>query len=326
MACRGAARDSAHTEGGHVAARTLAESGLSPALGTVVVTPRATPDLDGVACAVAYAELLQVKGWDAVAVVAGVPDAEARFVLATLNVSPATEARPDAIVLVDASDTRGLPSWVDPDAVVSVIDHRLHHEAHTLFRNASVQIEAVGAAATLVSERWRAYDRLPSPTSAQLLQAAILSNTQGLRGSVTTERDRVALAWLSDIAPLPAELVTGQLAARTDEVLQDLAGALVRESKTFHHGDVPFVVSQIEVLDGESVVAEVVRIAPELGPRAMVNVVDVETASSTVVVPDPAFRGWVRSTLSIDFQGATARLDPAVLRKQLVARLLGFAP
>lgn len=312
--------------GEHLTARAPAEPGLSKALGTVVVTPRATPDLDGAACAVAYAELLQAKGWDAVAVVAGVPDAEARFVLAALGVNPLTDAPPGAVVLVDASDTRGLPSWVDPDAVVAVIDHRLHHAAHTLFRNASVQIEAVGAAATLVSERWRAHDRPPSPTSAQLLQAAILSNTQGLRGSVTTRRDRDALAWLSDIAPLPADLVTGQLAARTDEVLQDLAGALVRESKTFHHGDVPFVVSQIEVLKGESFVAEVVRIATELGPRAMVNVVDVETARSTVVVPDPAFREWVRSTLSIDFRGATARLEPAVLRKQLVARLLGFAP
>jgi manganese-dependent inorganic pyrophosphatase len=309
-----------------MATQPIPEPGLHAAIDAVVVTPRATPDLDGVACAIAYAELLRVKGWNARAVVEGRADGEARFVLAELGLNPATNAKADAYVLVDASDTRGLPLCVDATLVVSVIDHRLHHDAHRLFPNAAVQIEAVGAAATLVAERWRASDATPSPTAALLLQAAILSNTQGLRGSVTTPRDTEALHWLASVAPIPAALATGQVRARTTEVFQDLAGALARESKTFEWEGQPFVFSQIEVQSTESTVDEVANAAHQLGPRAMVNVVDVDAASSTLVVVEPSFRDRVRVTLAIQFQGVAAHFNPAVLRKQLVARLLGYAP
>src|SRR5688572_30924462 len=47
----------------------------------------------------------------------------------------------------------------------------------------SIDIEPVGAAATLIAERFRRAGRTPSPHSITLLYAAVMSNTQSLLGS-----------------------------------------------------------------------------------------------------------------------------------------------
>lgn len=294
----------------------------------IIVTPRSGPDLDGAACAVAYAELLCVLGGDAHALIDGRPDGEARFALAELGCAPPrpTVPSPADIVLVDASDVLGLPSVVAPQEVVEVIDHRLHHEAERLFPRARVQIEPVGAAATLVTERWRAAGGVaPSETAVLLLQAAIQSNTQALRGSVTTPRDLAAHAWLSELQHLPEGFVARQFAARTSDLLNDVPGALARESKTFAHPEGAFVVSQLEVTGGLGVVPELEAEAERLGPRHAINVVDVNDAASWLIVSDPTFRQWVAARLGVAFVGAVARFPRARLRKQIVAALLGYS-
>lgn len=145
----------------------------------IVVTAKTNPDLDGVACALAYVELLQGTGRPAEAAADGRPDAEARFVLdhleLTLREDPPNQF--SGFVLVDMSALPGLPDFVDPASVVEVIDHRLHGDPTQSYPNARVQVEPVGAAATLVYERFEAAGVVPSARSALLLQAAIHSNT-----------------------------------------------------------------------------------------------------------------------------------------------------
>jgi manganese-dependent inorganic pyrophosphatase len=243
-------------------------------------------------------------------------------VIAELGVCLSTPGDAESFVLVDASDVIGLPEIVDPKRVVEVIDHRLHHEAARLFPNATIRIEPVGAAATLIAELWRDSGRQPSAHAAQLLQAAILSNTQRLRGSVTTNRDRIAFGWLSGLVSLPEGMVDRQMSARTGEILGNLDAALVRESKTFTIAGEDLVISQLEIIDVHLHLDGVKTASRVLGGRAMVNVVDVVTACSALVVDDPAFRRWVGSRLSVEFSGAVAYFEPAVLRKQLVIGLM----
>ncbi len=288
------------------------------------VTPRSSPDLDGVACAIAYSELLCALGHTAVPLIDGVPDGEARFVLAELGCTAALPHAIDShVILVDASDVLGLPAMVDPRKVIEVIDHRMHHDAARVFPAATLQIEPVGAAATLVAERWRAAGAYPSLASNHLLQAAIQSNTQALRGSVTTLRDVDASAWLSSLSPLRQGMVERQFAARTADIVADLALALRRECKTFDHQDGAFVVSQIELVGGLAALHDVEALTAGLGPRSMVNVVDTARASSDVVVIDPEFRRWVAARLGVEFRGCVAHSPRAMLRKQIVTKLLG---
>lgn len=52
----------------------------------ILVTSLQNPDLDGTACALAYAEFLNKKGYDAIAGIFGVPHREAQFVLDKFNI------------------------------------------------------------------------------------------------------------------------------------------------------------------------------------------------------------------------------------------------
>ncbi len=288
-----------------------------------VVTPRAAPDLDGLSCAVAYAELLGLQGFRARAWISTPPDPEAAYAVARLgiDVDPSEPQLGSAIALVDASDLRGLPVSLDPERVVEVIDHRLHQRAAELFPNAKIQIEAVGAAATLVWERFHVGGHIPTATSAQLLQAAIVSNTQNLRGSVTTERDRAALVALREIAPLPDEFIAGQFDARRRAILADLAASIWRERKDFDHPDGTYSLSQLEFPGARHFVDACFASVGALGSRAMLNLVDVEIAVSWLLVPDAACRAWVERRAGLVFSGSAAESPGVLLRKQIVYRL-----
>lgn len=81
-----------------------------------VTVPRDGPDLDGFACAIAYAELLRARGVSARSFISGSPDPEAVFAAERLAVTTRGKAPQsgEPIVLVDASDLRGMPDSVDP--------------------------------------------------------------------------------------------------------------------------------------------------------------------------------------------------------------------
>lgn len=288
----------------------------------LVVTAKQSPDLDGVACTVAHAELLRAMGTPAVGVVAGQPDAEARYVLNHLGLVP--PSRPpgnvDGVVLVDMSALPGLPDFVDPAAVVEVIDHRLHGDPSRSFPNAKVQVEMVGAAATLVFERFQHQGISPSPNSALLLQVAIHSNTQQLRGGVTTPRDLAAASALAESDPMPAGFVEAQFRARGVEILDDLPAAIRRETKTFDHPVGTFWVAQLECPGALDLVDEARRVPVRL--RTILNLVDPLRAASMMLVQDESFRSWVATKVGIEFDGDVALPRQALLRTQIVARLL----
>ncbi len=294
-----------------------------------LVFPSTNPDLDGVACAWAYAELLRSSGEDALAWVAGEPDGEARWVLQERDVEISRD--PEAIgtagrfVYVDGSELPGLPEGIDPIAVVEVIDHRRQHRAATDFPNARLQIEAVGAAATLVLERFRETWADPSPESAILLYAAIQSNTQRLNGSVTTERDRRAAAYLETVCEPPRDLIARQMAARRSEILADLRAAVKAQSKTFTAATGAFVVAQLELPGVEVLLRErdfKETLAASLdGPRAMVNIVDSALGRSFLLVPNAEFRDEVAAGVGREFNGQIATMQSAMLRKQIVHAL-----
>lgn len=287
----------------------------------LIVTAKVDPDLDGTCCAVAYAEFLRGCGTPAVAVLAGRPDAEARHVLALVGCSiPATPPRDYAgVVLVDMSALPGLPPFVDPGAVLEVIDHRMHGDPSTYFPMASIRIEEVGAAATLVYERIAAAGLMPSASSAILLQAGIQSNTQCLRGSVTSERDVAAATALQRAHPLPAGMLAAQFEARRAEIQSDLGAAIRRETKTFDHPDGAFTLAQLECPGALELAGDLEASGP--AGRALINLVDPMRSVSALVALDPDVRAWVERCTQLTFHGAIARAQPALLRKQLVARM-----
>lgn len=92
-----------------------------------LVTSYPTPDLDGTACLVAYAELLERKKEEVIGAAFGEPDEEAKFLLEEFDVevTDASEYLEESeVIVVDASFPDGISDQIDLEDVVEVIDHR----------------------------------------------------------------------------------------------------------------------------------------------------------------------------------------------------------
>lgn len=296
-----------------------------------IILPSCSPDLDGVACAVGYSELYRAIGTFAEPWYDGTPDAEAGYVLSRCRyvkfADETTVERALEYVLVDASDLLGLPKTINPLKVIEVVDHRLHHKANLVFPNAAVHIEPVGAAATLIAEKFWNYQVEPCFNSAILLYAAIHSNTQCLRGSVTTTRDGEMSDWLRSVVSIPEDLLEGQFNARKKAILNDISAAIQRESKTYTDESGDYTVSQLEFKGAGEILAHNLNLLIDyvlrVGPRTMLNLVDVASGRSYLLVPDAGLRAMISARIGANFVGVSARSDPAILRKQIVAGIQG---
>ena len=91
----------------------------------VLVTSYLGPDLDGTACAIAYAEYLQKQGQSVKAAIFGMPHREAEFVTEIFHIAPPLMsetiiAEGVKFILVDASDTVGISSYILPEQVIEI--------------------------------------------------------------------------------------------------------------------------------------------------------------------------------------------------------------
>jgi len=298
---------------------------------TTIVLPRTEPDLDGVACAVAYAELLNATGALSKPWYKEIPDAEAKHLInlckSVLYAGNNEVENAKQFILVDASGLEGLPSEVDPANITEVIDHRFHHKAEDLFPNAKIQIESVGAAATLIAEKYMAANIIPSHDSGLMLYGAIHSNTQCLKGTITSDRDRFASNWLEQAVFIPKNFLEEQFAARRDDLIQDIDASIRRERKEYVHPTGEYAISQLEFHGSGKVLKERIRtisdVINELTPRTALNMVDLDANCSYIYVVDEGLKSIFTNKIGLFFSDDIAISDGIILRKQIVDKIVG---
>lgn len=299
----------------------------------LLVTAYVHPDLDGAAGAVAYAEYLNLTGTPAVAGLLGTLHDEVQFVLQRFGI-PAPLSLSDAtayarVALVDASDLNGLEGRVPPDRVVEIIDHRRINEAGK-FPYAKVQIELVGAAATLVAEKFMQANLPISQASAQLLQAAIISNTLNFRGAVSTPRDEAAAQWLQRYSALPDGFWREMFIAKSDLTGAKLAARLDGDFAHFEFAGRKIGVAQIEIIGAQALLEERGgEIAQHLVARQQAqgldyifqNTIELEGPKNVLFAPSAISRALLSEALGVQFAGAIAEHVPALMRKQIMPKI-----
>ena len=223
----------------------------------ILVTCCVDPDLDGVAGAIGYAEFLTKTGTRAVVGIIGKLHDEADYMLNRFSFSyPQAILNADTfdkVVLVDASEINALMGKIAPQKVIEIIDHRAVNEAGT-FPNAIVHIERVGAAATLVTEKFIQGSIEISNKSATLLYGAILSNTLHFKSSLTTDRDTKAAAWLNQCARLSENFWKELFTAKSDLSETKLEKRMRSEFAWFILGNTKISITQIEMMGAKHLI------------------------------------------------------------------------
>lgn len=299
----------------------------------VLTTGYRNPDLDGTACAIAYAELLNQTGHNPLPVVFGAPLKEVPFALEKFSVSQpvdgdATLQATDQIVILDTSFIAKVSSEIKPEQVIEVIDHRIISET-SQYPNAQIQIEQVGSCATLIAERFDKAKLTPSASSAALLYSAILSNTINFQASVTTDRDRRMSQWLLNYFELPDNLLHDLYAAKSAfthsavEVIDD--GVAIYEIAGTRLG-----IAQIEIVDVAEFLSDHQTELSDYLERSRVEhsldmifltAIDAGEGSNTFLAVDPQSQNLLQQSLGVVFTGNTA-IRPGVLMRKTLAPML----
>jgi manganese-dependent inorganic pyrophosphatase len=295
-----------------------------------LVTPYKNPDLDGTACAFGYAEFLRKNGKDVVAAVFGKPHREAQFVLDKFNIPALENAEKvvnnvDGIIIVDASDLRGLSEKIQPEKVVEIIDHRKIHEADK-FPNATAQIELVGSAATLIAEKFYNNKTSISSGSSALLFSAIISNTINFQASVTTERDYKMADWLKTRFSLPKYYIHEMFSDKS-QFKKSLKETIIDDFATFNFNNHDLAIAQLEIINVEDFIrenlVELRKILEELKKEKTLDLIfltciDLEKAFNEIVVIDDNTQKFVEQALKVKFEHSVTKRDGILMRKEIV--------
>lgn len=170
-----------------------------------IVTAYYNPDMDGVSCMYAYSELLNKQGKNAKYYIWGNPKKEVQIVCDIFKINlesikPKEIPENHEYVIVDLNGKEQLPDIVKIEDVVEIVDHHGLSKWIQSYTNIQrLQIDKIGAAATIVAERYKESGLVPSRESAILLFYGIISNSINLKSNITKQRDKDACEWLKQV-------------------------------------------------------------------------------------------------------------------------------
>lgn len=295
----------------------------------VVTSGSAYVDIDAYAGSVAYAELLQVQGDEAVAVSTAPLNESISETVRSWHAPLKTDYTPsesDTFTLIDVSDPAYFDKVVDPERVDEVIDHHPGFEEYWQERlGDKSHIEFIGAACTLVYERWKTAGLLGkmSVVSARLLVCGILDNTLNFGAKVTTPRDDAAYKDLLTKADLPDDWTAQYFTQCQEAILKDAVAAIQNDTKTltFNSFERPICFGQLVVWDGKQV-AEYQQVLKEalssLKPDWFMNLISVGERKSYFFTDNPNVQKWLTGLLDVQFNGSLAAADRLWLRKEVI--------
>ncbi len=288
-------------------------------------------DIDAYASCIAYAELLNLQGQPAKAASSAKPNESVPESLRNLRVPfDFSDARTpgDSYTLIDISDPNHFDPMVDMDRIDEVIDH--HPGFEMAWRRAignRADIQLVGAAATLIYERWARVAgvlNILAPQTAMLLAAAILDNTLNFQAQITSERDRQAFRDLMSIARLPDSWPEQYFSECQKGIERDLESAIRNDTKIIEFEGQPavYAVGQIVIWDAQSIINDhyelIKNTVSSIKPTWFMNVVSIKGDRSYFVCDNPAVKTWLSRLLGIQFSGNIAPADRLWLRKEIL--------
>lgn len=296
---------------------------------TIVTAGWKGADIDVFACAIAYAELLQLEGLEAVAVIPGSFTASVTPSILELEAPYMTSYTPDGseqFVLVDISDPKHFAQFVDHDRITEVYDHRHGYQDYwkeKLGKNSHV--EMVGSCGTLIWEEYkkRDKDKKISKHSAELLLASIVSNNLAMKSELTTDRDIESYRELLEITGLNESWIASYYLEQEVALFSNFKEYVKTDTKKIDtkYGD--FAVGQIEVWEGKIVVDQysdaLNSIMEQYEPTPwMVNIINVGYGYNYLYTTNSTAKEILAKEFMVTFDGNVAKTDRLLMRKYLM--------
>lgn len=155
---------------------------------------------------------------------------------------------PRHVILVDHAEQAQSVPGIEDAHIVEILDH---HHIGSIETQVPVRasFDPVGSTATLVTERFRAAGIEPSEQAATLLLGAILSDTVIMNSPTATDRDQVAIDYLSDVVGADFEQFGREMFEHGSDVSDvDAHSLLHRDHKQYEVGSGTLAIAQVETV------------------------------------------------------------------------------
>ncbi len=293
-------------------------------------------DIDAYGGCAAYVELLDLQGVEALFASTAPLNESITPTIKTWPVhmeSAYVPSEDDEFVIIDLSESKIFDTFVDHDRVVEVIDHHLDCQEYWRGQTrVKAQIEFVGAACTLIYERWRDAGMIEkiSQTSARVLIAGILDNTLNFKASVTDARDHAAYDELMKYAELPSDWPSVYFSECQQTIEQDVSGTLRNDTKQVLYPGLEqeIAVAQLVVWDAKFALDHVPVITSVMHANRQwfVNVVSISEGKNYLICEDLEVQTYLHEILSVDFDNNVGVTDRLWLRKEIMKRAMETRP
>lgn len=294
-----------------------------------VVTSYINPDIDGISSMYAYAEYLRKKGFNAEYYYEGKARKEVQIILEIYNIDLKNISKvehDDEVILVDTNGLNDLPNAVNEKQVKEVIDHHRMTDWLAKQNDVKVQIELIGAAATLVAERFKNDNVDISRESAILLYNGIISNTMNLKISMTSEKDIEMAEWLKKKFPEITDEITREIFIKKSEIIDRLREEMEVEFKD-EFITISWSMGQIEIANVneflekyEKNIRDVLKTVKNENEVDFisVNCMDIINGYTIIVAENEATANIITDAINVKFENLKAKISKLVSRKGII--------
>lgn len=292
-------------------------------------------DIDIYACSIAYAELLRLKGKNAIAIVntiftESIPQFLLDLEVSFLNQSNIDWKRADSIIILDRSDSDGLQRNIDLSKVIELFDHHFGYEnfwSERLGKNA--HIEKVGSCATLIWEQIKKSDmqKAISANSLILLYSAIISNTLNFKAGVTTERDIKASEEIKNTANISTDFIEEYFQTVSENTLKSPYDSMLKDVKLVVINGRQIAIGQLEIWDTSEVEKVLLNEIGDYLPKYegipwFVTIASIKEGRNVLISRSDIMKESLSKALGIKWnKGNSIKIDNLLLRKEIIKAL-----
>ena len=287
-------------------------------------------DIDAYACCVSYTDFLRQQNKKAYAYSTSTPNYsvpnEMRLFGKRFFANPfdfPTEMK--KFIIVDVSNPSYFEKSISMQDVIEVIDHHTGFENYWSERiGANAQIEFIGAASTLIFEKWNKANLTGYMSSeiAKLLLAGILDNTLDLKACVTSQRDINAYAALCRLANVDDSWRAYYFSECQNYISKNIYQSINGDMKIIDNNPfLPSAIGQISVWDAPKILENRYEIEQAMYSRStswLLNVISIKENRSYFFCKDQGVKSSLEKLLGICFVGDVAISDRMWLRKEIM--------
>lgn len=288
-------------------------------------------DLDVLACAIAYGEILNQTNRQATVYLPGPLNEGIVSSMRKWDFKYETSQEPGthSYVIVDVSDPDHINRVVDPSQIFEIYDHHFGHEQFWRQKlGDNSHIEPVGACATLIWEQAQKQKVTLSQVAINLLYTAIFSNTLNFKASVTSNRDKLAFTELSKLTSLPTNWIETYYTELSTDVFANPSEAIIKDIKTtqFSGYSEPFIIGQLELWDGKDFIFKHKTIIKDAltqagSPYWFMTVPSISEGKNYLYSENSEVQSILIRTIGAKFTGDTGETSKLWLRKEILREL-----